>query len=163
MKTELDLRKFYNIEFGKNYKIIRAYCDDLSHLVGRTFHLERRKSESRHGYIVCISSSGIRWSLSTLDAYDYVEVEPFSLLTLEEKEYLSNVIKPFKDRVLNISKLSSFVGHGEAIDMRVVRANDSSDLPYEVIESIRLPYFKKGTMYKNLIEDKKYTLEELGL
>ena len=30
-------------------------------------------------------------------------------------------------------------------------------------ELIMLPSFKKGTMYKNMKTDKKYTLKELGL
>lgn len=36
-------------------------------------------------------------------------------------------------------------------------------ITYDNEESIPLPYFKKGKMYKGMKRDKKYTLKELGL
>lgn len=72
------------------------------------------------------------------------------ILDDKEKEYLSNVIKPFRDKVEYIVKFGC--------------------LPEEYIsiclpkcEVIDLPCFKKGTMYKGMEIDKEYTLEELGL
>lgn len=67
-----------------------------------------------------------------------------------EKEYLSAVIKPFKNRISDI-----------------VKKNSDSEKSYIAIhinsESLYFPYFKKGTMYKGMEADKKYTLKELGL
>lgn len=71
------------------------------------------------------------------------------ILDEEEKEYLSAVIKPFRDKIECIAK------HGvnkEYIDICI--RND-----YKII----FPYFKSGTMYKGMELNKKYTLEELGL
>ena len=71
------------------------------------------------------------------------------ILDEEEKEYLSAVIKPFRDKIEYIAK------HGvnkEYIDICI--RNDSK---------IIFPYFKSGTMYKGMELNKKYTLEELGL
>lgn len=71
------------------------------------------------------------------------------ILDEEEKEYLSAVIKPFRDKIEYIEK------HGvdkEYIDICI--RNDSR---------ITFPYFKSGTMYKGMELNKKYTLEELGL
>ena len=67
-----------------------------------------------------------------------------------EKEYLGNIIRPFRDRVICI-----------------VKKNDFSDEYITILvkydDPINLPSFKKDTMYKNMEEGKEYTLEELGL
>ena len=67
-----------------------------------------------------------------------------------EKEYLSAVIRPFKNRIRDI-----------------VKRNFDSEKSYIVIhinsESFYFPYFKKGTMYEGMEADKQYTLKELGL
>lgn len=67
-----------------------------------------------------------------------------------EKEYLSAVIRPFKNRISDI-----------------VKRNFDSEKSYIVIhinsESFYFPYFKKGTMYKGMEANKEYTLKELGL
>lgn len=67
-----------------------------------------------------------------------------------EKEYLSAVIRPFKNRISDI-----------------VKRNFDSEKSYIVIhinsESFYFPYFKKGTMYEGMEADKQYTLKELGL
>lgn len=67
-----------------------------------------------------------------------------------EKEYLKNVIKPFKSRVKCISKETTCIrNHYIFIDL-------GSD-------DIALPIFSNKTMYKGMEADKKYTLKELGL
>lgn len=71
------------------------------------------------------------------------------ILDEKEKEYLSNLIKPFKHKVEYITKVCYSGKHYINIDL--------SD------EEICLPYFKKGTMYKGMEEEKEYTLEELNL
>lgn len=78
-----------------------------------------------------------------------------SILDEAEKEYLSEVIKPFRDKVKFI-KLPSY---------------DCLNLIYTCIrmydkfggEIVRLPNFKIGTMYKGMGIGREYTLEELGL
>lgn len=70
------------------------------------------------------------------------------ILDEEEKEYLSAVIRPFKDRIEFIAKRRMFD------DYICIGLND---------EAISLPYFKKGTMYKGMELYKEYTLKELGL
>ena len=68
-----------------------------------------------------------------------------------EKEYLSNVIRPFRDKVESISKQVNIVNTDNFIEI---------ELP---AESVCLPYFKKGSMYNGMKENKRYSLEELGL
>ena len=81
---------------------------------------------------------------------------PKPVLNDAEKEYLGNIIKPFRDRVIWIGK--SIYIPGEYIEI-YLRHYDDGCSSYSII----LPYFKKGTMYNGMELDKEYTLEELGL
>lgn len=72
-----------------------------------------------------------------------------------EKEYLSAVIKPFRDKVDSIRKIAESEKI-ESILIYVNSFNDSKDVIY-------LPRFEKGKMYQNMKDGKYYTLEELGL
>ena len=73
-----------------------------------------------------------------------------------EKKYLGNIIKPFRNRVIDITKYYNVLG--EHIDICL---KHHSGVDYG--ETLVLPFFKKGTMYKGMELDKGYTLEELGL
>lgn len=75
------------------------------------------------------------------------------ILDEKEKEYLSAVIRPFRDRIEYIKKVG---GNREFIEITI---NDK----YFYFDHINLPYFKKGTMYKGMELNKKYTLKELDL
>lgn len=81
-----------------------------------------------------------------------IEVETPDVLNEKEKEYLSAVIKPFKDREIKICKYESV---NKSFEYIVIIFNNS--------EGFWLPNFKKNTMYKGMELEKKYTLEELGL
>lgn len=74
------------------------------------------------------------------------------ILSDKEREYLSAVIKPFRDEVEFIMKDYTDDDKQEYIEIAIKD---------EV--SILFPYFKKSTMYANMERCKKYTLEELGL
>lgn len=88
------------------------------------------------------------------------EIE-LDILTKKEKEYLESVIKPFKDIVKNISKQEMHDDY-EYISICVSTPTDIGYY-YGNKEHILLPYFKKGTMYKNMSLVKPYSLEELKL
>lgn len=75
------------------------------------------------------------------------------ILDKKEKEYLSAVIKPFRDQVISISKNVSL--YGEFIDIEIDEAEDHGD--------IYLPYFKPKSMYKGMKVNREYTLDQLGL
>ena len=72
------------------------------------------------------------------------------ILDEQEREYLSSVIRPFRHKVKYIVKFDC--SPEEYISIWLL---------YD--EVIDLPFFKKGTMYKGMEKDKKYTLEELSL
>ena len=69
-----------------------------------------------------------------------------------EKEYLSAVIKPFRDKVKSIIKFKDNYYTEEYIYMFIEESDNAV-----------LPRFEKGTMYKGMKVNKRYTLEELGL
>ena len=71
-----------------------------------------------------------------------------------EKEYLSAVIKPFREKVSYISKLEK--GYPETDQfIKITLIND---------EYVCLPYFtRKSRMYIGMEKWRHYTLQELGL
>lgn len=80
-----------------------------------------------------------------------IEIE-FKLLTKEEKEYLENLLKPFKEVVVFIKKINSINRSLQFIHIKLCNG-----------EVINLPYFNVNEYYKNLLADKQYTIEDLGL
>lgn len=72
-----------------------------------------------------------------------------------EREYLSAVIKPYKNKVTFIAKSKDAYEAKYFISI-VVNGNYGR-------EAIHLPWFKENTMYKGMKIGKHYTLKELGL
>ena len=81
---------------------------------------------------------------------------PKPILDEKEKDYLSAVIKPFRDRVISIRKYR--FNQDEYIGMYIKYYAETDEN-----EMITLPVFKEGTMYKGMETNRRYTLEELGL
>ena len=78
------------------------------------------------------------------------------ILDEEEKKYLSAVIKPFRYRVKYITKKDS-VGYQYICVYVEHIAKEYGD------DTVRLLFFKENTMYKRMVQNKEYTLEELGI
>lgn len=87
-------------------------------------------------------------TISWFSVYDLELIK--EILNEKEKEYLNNVIKPFRNKVTFIAKDSSRFGEFISIGIK----DDTI---------IALPYFEIDTMYKRMESNKKYTLSELGL
>lgn len=81
------------------------------------------------------------------------------ILDEAEKKYLEAVIKPFKDRVLSITKQCIDEGSKEAFIEIKVRDHRNKNL----LDNVDLPYFDLDTMYKGMEKRNSYTLKELGL
>ena len=73
-----------------------------------------------------------------------------------EKRYLSAFIKPFRNRVLHISRMRYLGVSSSGYEHIFITLSDDS-------YNIELPLFKKETMYKGMEIERRYTLEELGL
>lgn len=112
------------------------------------------KIKPGYGNVICSDRVPIFESIRCGD-------EPVSLESIvypqilddDEKRYLKGVIRPFKDKVLYITK-RSVISDSTIEYISIQLAGD---------EHIWLPRFKKGTMYKGMEPEHKYTLEELGL
>ena len=74
------------------------------------------------------------------------------ILDEKEKEYLNNLIKPFKNEVKYITK-NAFNDNSYFINISC----------YSITNNFCLPNFKKDKMYKNMELEKRYTLKELGM
>ena len=81
---------------------------------------------------------------------------PKPILNDVEKEYLGNIIKPFRDRIICIKKYEDPQDEYIGIHLKYY-ANETDS------ESIVFPSFGKRTMYKGMEVEKEYTLEELGI
>lgn len=107
----------------------------------------------------CYANGKCNWTVNKYKLSDKfldqtIEVEAPDILTKEEKEYLSAVIKPFRDRIISIAKITTSCNNREAI---LITYTETS------ARDFRLPDFPKDTMYKNMSNGIAYTLEELGL
>lgn len=93
-------------------------------------------------------------SLNNLITGEYTIIKlPKQILTDKEREYLSSVIKPFRDKVSLISKRSN--DNGQFISIEIEEKPHNNNMFF--------PYFEQGTMYKGMEINKYYTLEELDL
>lgn len=98
----------------------------------------------------CEPSYTIKKESYKVEIPTYTEyIPPKPILDDKEKEYLSAVIRPWRNDVRYVAKRSTstkeYIGIGTFDD------------------SATLPEFKKGTMYKGMELDREYTLEELGI
>lgn len=132
----LELEEEFNIDRGRNIYKLTDYG-----LVYRNYNQYRWKHSERFERLM-------------LGYYEITKI-PKPILDEKEKEYLSNVIKPFRNRIAYIMKCEDFTGEYIEIDLK--------DYCDEIPDIVMFPYFKKGTMYKGMEVNKEYTLEELGL
>ena len=74
-----------------------------------------------------------------------------NILTAEEKAYLSILVKPFRNKVIDIIKGNESISE----EFLYFYMNDGAEF--------FLPNFPAGTMYKGMKNGKTYSLKELGL
>lgn len=116
---------------------------------GYTFNimLDDKKVSTFYANDASVTNAVLAW-------LDMEHKEP--ILDDAEKKYLSAVIKPFRDDVREIRKIQS-----------IYRLPDDGKEYIKICmcsgEEINFPYFRKGSMYKEMETGKRYTLEELGL
>lgn len=139
------------VSYDEIGEIVSISCDNKSVYVNfpshREWHgLEKELVLIKEGKFFKILPNNFTGTLEVKNGY-IVEKE---ILDEEEKEYLSNVIKPFRDKIEYIAK-NTFKGDEY---IKIIIKNDCD---------IYFPCFEKETMYKDMKINKKYTLEELGL
>lgn len=87
-----------------------------------------------------------------------IEVESPEILDKKEKEYLSYVIKPFRNRVTNIKKVFLITPKRKYI--KIEYREDKIDA---ISVSLCFPDLPNDEMYKGMEDNRPYKLEELGL
>lgn len=111
-------------------------------------------------YLMYYHTEGDYWEKASFDTlcnllngkYEVVKLSK-NILTEQERNYLSSVVKPFREKIQHISKLSSKGGEYICIDIRYDWEEDS----------ILLPRFTTGTLYKGMEIGKEYSVRDLGL
>lgn len=107
---------------------------------------------------ICFSDTCIEKCLNGRDLnYGTWELYKEPILNKTEKEYLSNIIKPFKNKVYYIVKYTISFYDGDFIQI-CVKSNRNN-----VYQYINFPAFIRDSMYKNMKLCYKYSLKELGL
>lgn len=87
-----------------------------------------------------------------------IEIKDELLLTNKEREYLENVLKPFKDKVKSVEKMCiAAVDESERACICITMSDGKNILTFS------LPYFVASKYYNGLRSNKKYTLEDLRL
>jgi hypothetical protein len=114
--------------------------------------------KGKEGWVAFVETAPFRTGGRAIDRYNdwLLKEHEEPILDDIEKKYLSNVIKPFRNRVSSIAKVKdlTFSDVNYYIDIHIDNDNDFCFLPS----------FKPSTgMYKNMEVNRKYTLKELGL
>ena len=130
-----------NLEFYKN-EIKKRYEDYKKHSNNNTF------TQDLADVLFAI------WEKHRTTRGDLLDwlCEEHQILDKEEKEYLSAVIKPFRNRITCISKEQTLGGTKERIIIE-----------YDNDSRMALPFFEKGKKYIGMEIDNEYALKELGL
>ena len=147
------------------------HMEEVAHMLGlelnenfrfksRLIDLSTYEFKFTEDYLMYYHTEGDYWNKASFDTlcnllngkYEVIKL-PKSILTKQERNYLSQVIKPFREKILHISKLSSKDGENICIDIRYDWEEDS----------ILLPRFATGTLYQGMKLGVEYSIKELGL
>lgn len=126
--------------------------------LGKIFYEELRNAPAVFDKVKKNLDSNIRSQYGQTYADDILEwmSRPYKEPILEEDErnYLSNVIRPFKENVCTVYKRKFYSYSGLTYEYIVVKLRN---------DKWGFPKFVEGTMYKGMEVNKEYSLKELGL
>ena len=83
------------------------------------------------------------------------------ILDEDEKRYIKNIVRPFRDKVTSIYK-RQYHDIYEYITITYQEQVEDDEITVGEM-TIYLPFFKKNTMYTGMLLNKHYTLEDLGI
>lgn len=129
-------------------KNIEFYYDEIYKL--ETFPRVLEFAQEK-GFIPKIRTTAMQDVLTWLN-------EEQQVLDETEKRYLRNIIMPLKTEYTYLQKKHCNFNDAEYIRIGGLKGHTKGE-----IECIEMPFFKAGTMYKEMEQDRKYSLEELGL
>ena len=139
------------------------YMKDVAQLlgleIGEKFRIEGHSSnniyrltEENIEYLSCDHWFSISSTLNNLLNGQY-KVAKIPILDDTEKRYLKGVIRPFRDDVESICKCETFNGKKEYLTISF----------FSTVSDMYFPDYPIGTMYKDMVLNRKYSIEELGL
>ena len=159
MEIFTDIEKRILEATNKNYKWIARdengllYIYDTKPYKDEGYGFFSEKFGNGHLFNKCVSDvlfKNVTWENSPIQYRDS------ELLTPKEREYLKLVFKPFASNILCVRKRQSYVIDDiEYIDVLTYKGGRTA--------SMLFPDFKRGTMYKGMKPETKYTLKELGI
>ena len=137
------IAKMLDVEINEEFKI-EGHDDNLKFKFTENRFLQSYGDV--HGWVDSISI------MTVLEGRAKIIKLSKPVLDDEDKEYLSYVIKPFREDVLKISKFKSKVLKNKEV------------IGFETPNGFMIfPPFEKDKMYKNMELNKAYTLDDLGL
>ena len=149
MNHMIEVAHMLGLELNENFRF-KSRLTDLS-----TYEFKFTED-----YLMYYNTEGDYWNKASFHTlcnllngkYEVIKL-PKSILTKQERNYLSSVVKPFREKILHISKLTGKNGEYICIDIRYDWEEDS----------ILLPKFATGTLYKGMEIGKEYSIKELNL
>ena len=147
------------------------YMKDIAHMLGlelyENFRIRLDTKRLSH-FEYRFTEKGLMRHREFNDEWDFITNEVFlnllsgkyevinitkNILTEQERHYLSSVVKPFREKILHISKLTGKNGEYICIDIRFDWEEDS----------ILFPSFATGTLYKGMEIGMEYSVKDLGI
>ncbi len=130
-----------------------VYVDEYLPLVG-----EKRIGTLRYNGVELLGLDEFDTDLLTSDRYSFEiksQDDVLDILDTTEKRYLNKVLSPYKQRIEYIQKVSL---ENYNLEYILIELRKTKNHPHEMFT---LPYFKKGTMYKNMKSYEKYSFERI--
>lgn len=112
------------------FMLVKDYDDFLLFPSDSCFDVIKLNNVDTENQIHCIPATNVPLKNANNNKWTWTRPEP--ILNDKEREYLSAVIKPFRDRVMEIKRVVSVYR-----DFIVIKLND---------DSVYLPFFEKGTI-----------------
>ena len=144
------------------------HMKDVAHLLGLELEEEFEIKGDAYPYhykyklteeCLKLSANDIEWYagsatiVNLLNGQAEVVKIPKSVLDDIEKRYLKGVIRPFRDDVESICKCETYNGKKEYLTISF----------FSTVSDMYFPDYPIGTMYKGMVLNRKYSIEELGL
>ncbi len=137
------------VKEGKQPEVVSFRGNKYTYMNGEY----KREIDRRGGLVNTLATVFTELNLTRNAEIMYEE----NILTAAEKKYLRTVIAPFRERIRRVTKVN-VNGVAEYIGMTL-----SSMILASKLDTINLPYFEAGTMYKGMSADHVYTIEDLKL
>lgn len=133
------------VELEEEFKI-EGYDDSLKFKFSENFFLQ----SCGYGWV---SSCSL---INVLEGTRKIIKLPKPVLDKVEKKYLKKIIRPWKDRVIYVTKVKA--GCRSEREYIIIATEDNGLKHYT-----ELPFFEANSMYKGMELNKEYSLEDLEL